>query len=373
LSIQTAPVLDTFSTRFIYEKAPILVYWESTIACDLACTHCRAEAISTANPLQLTTDEVKSFFREIRTFGERRAPHLVITGGDPLQRADLFELIGYARELGITVSVTPAASPRLTREVMRQLKDSGVESLALSLDGSDAAGHDSRRGVPGTFKRTIDAIRNAGEVGLPLQINTTVTQATLEDLPEIYELLCGLTIERWALFFLISTGRGQNLAEVSPGQSERLLNWVCDLIDSPETPFAVKSTEAPHLRRILYQRLHARGGTDEQFMQSSLARGLGIRDGNGILFVSHLGQVFPSGFLPIEAGNIRNESILDIYRNKEPFVSLRKVDELKGKCGRCAYRLMCGGARSRAFASTGDPMESDQLCPYPTIFFHDRM
>ena len=372
MSTQTAPVLDTFSTRFTYETAPILVYWESTIACDLACTHCRAEAIPTANPLQLTTDEVKAFFRDIRSFGERRSPHLVITGGDPLQREDLFELIGYARELGITVSVTPAASPRLTPEIMRRLKDAGVESLALSLDGSDAAGHDSRRGVPGTFKRTIDAIRNAGEVGLPLQINTTVTQATLEDLPRIYELLCGLTIERWALFFLISTGRGQNLAEVSPGQGERLLNWVCDLIDSPDTPFAVKSTEAPHLRRILYQRLHARGGTDEQFMQSSLARGLGIRDGNGIVFVSHLGQVFPSGFLPIEAGNIRTESILDIYRNREPFVSLRKVDELKGKCGRCAYRLMCGGARSRAYASTGDPMESDQLCPYPTIFFHDR-
>jgi radical SAM protein len=349
----------------------MLVYWESTQACDLACIHCRAEAISAHHPLELSTEEVRRLFREIRSFGEKHAPHLVITGGDPLKRSDLFELIAYARQLGITVSVTPAASPSLTVEMIERLRDAGVDSLALSLDGSNAALHDSHRGVEGTFDRTIAAIKAAGSAGLNLQINTTVTAATLPDLPQTFELLSTLPIERWALFFLISTGRGRELSEVTPGQGERLLHWLCDLMDRDDLPFAVKSTEAPHLRRIAYQRMHARGSDDEQFVHSPLGRGLGIRDGNGVVFVSHLGKVYPSGFLPIEGGDIRSQSLLDIYRTSDLFVSLRDADALKGKCGRCPYRLLCGGSRARAFAATGDAMESDPLCPYPTIFFHD--
>ena len=371
MSTQTAPVLRRFASQFRYDQAPMLVYWESTRACDLACAHCRAEAMPTPHPLELSTGEARALFREIRGFDDDRAPHLVITGGDPLQRNDLFELVAYARELDIDVSVTPAATPRLTVGVIERLRASGVGSLAFSLDGSDAPRHDSLRGVPGTFDRTVAAIKAAKDIGMPLQINTMVTDATLDDLPRIYEVLSDLTIERWALFFLISTGRGRTLSEVSPGQGERLLNWLCDLIETPDVLFAIRSTEAPHLRRIAYQRQHAHGGDEEEFLRSPLGRGLGIRDGNGIVFVSHLGQVYPSGFLPIETGNVRSRSLIDLYRHHELFVSLRIADGLKGKCGRCPFRLMCGGSRARAFAASGDALDSDPLCPYPTIYFHD--
>lgn len=206
MSTQTAPVLRRFASQFRYDQAPMLVYWESTRACDLACAHCRAEAMPTPHPLELSTGEARALFREIRGFDDDRAPHLVITGGDPLQRNDLFELVAYARELDIDVSVTPAATPRLTVGVIERLRASGVGSLAFSLDGSDAPRHDSLRGVPGTFDRTVAAIKAAKDIGMPLQINTMVTDATLDDLPRIYEVLSDLTIERWALFSLSRPG-----------------------------------------------------------------------------------------------------------------------------------------------------------------------
>ena len=366
-----AVILQSYSPRFAYDRAPMLVYWEMTRSCDLACIHCRAEAMAQPHPLELSTEEGRALLREIRAFDETRPPHLVLTGGDPLKRADLYELIAEARAMGIEVSVTPAATPLLTKRALPLLTEAGVSSLALSLDGSDANRHDSFRGVPGTFDLTIAAIREAGALGIPLQINTMVTGVTAKDLPAIYELLATLGVGRWALFFLIATGRGRSLAELSPGESERLLTWLCDLAESSETPFVIKTTEAHHVRRLSYQRMHSRGASDEEFLRSPFGRGLGVRDGNGIVFVSHIGEIFPSGFLPIVCGNVRTSRLTDIYRSREPFPSLRNADALKGKCGRCSYRFICGGSRARAYATTGDPLESDALCLYPTILFRD--
>ncbi len=366
-----AAILQPYSSRFVYDRAPMLVYWEMTRSCDLACIHCRAEANPLPDPLELSADEGRALLREIRAFDEERPPHLVLTGGDPLKRPDLYELIAEARSMGIEVSVTPAATSRLTESVLKRLKEAGVSSLALSLDGSEAGRHDSFRGVPGTFERTIAAILAAGSLAIPLQINTMVTGATAEDLPSIYNLLATLPVGRWALFFLVATGRGRSLTEISPGQSEGLLTWLCELSESRATPFIIKTTEAHHVRRLSYQRMHSRGLSDEAFLGSPFGRGLGVRDGNGIVFVSHMGEIFPSGFLPIACGNIRTSRLTETYRAGEPFLALRDPEALKGKCGRCPYRLICGGSRARAYAASGDPLESDELCPYPTILFRD--
>lgn len=356
---------------FTYEEAPLLVYWEATHACELACLHCRAEADSIRDPLELSTDEAKRLCEQISHFGGSRPPRLVVTGGDPLLRPDLGEIVTFARTIGLDVSVTPAATSRLDADAIRRLKEMGTGSIALSLDGSTPERHDRVRGVEGTFARTTAALLEAERVGLPVQVNTLVAGATVGDLPDIYELLSGFGIERWALFFLIATGRGSELEDISPDEAEAALTWLCTVSESPERHFAVKATEAHQVRRIAYQRHHARGGEDDTFRRSPLGRGLGVRDGNGIVFVSRRGEIFPSGFLPITTGNVRSDGLVETYRGHELFRSLRDADRLRGKCGRCPYRSMCGGSRARAYAATGDPLESDPLCLYPTIRFRE--
>lgn len=360
---QVEPVSPTSRTTF--DDAPMLIYWESTRACDLACVHCRAEAVSWRNPLELDTAEVKNLFDQIASFGSRRPPHMVITGGDPLQRDDLFELIDYGRSRGIIISVTPAGTARLTADVVRQLKAAGVFSLGLSLDGSTEERHDTFRGVKGSFAWTAAAAQLAGQMEMPVQLNTMVTNETLDDLPNIYEVVKAWGLERWALFFLISTGRGEALTEISPVESERLHQWLWDIRN--EAPFMIKTTEAHHYRRLMHKNLRQHGLSDEAISQMPVGRGFGIRDGSGIVFISHMGEVYPSGFLPLKAGSIREESLVDIYRSSDLFRSLRNPDLFSGKCGMCEYRYICGGSRARAYASTGDPLGSDPLCPYQPL------
>lgn len=348
--------------RFVYDKAPLLIYWEATRACDLACIHCRAEAVAQRHPLELRTKEVKRFLDQITVFGWPRLPHLVITGGDPLQRPDLFELIAYGRSLSIPISVTPAGTEQLTPAVVEQLRASGVSSLGLSLDGSNGDLHDAFRGEPGSFRWTVEGAKAARANGLPVQVNTMVTARTLDDIPAIYEVVKELGIARWALFFLISTGRGQALEGITPAESERFLNWLWRL--APEAPFPIKTTEAHHYRRIAYLKMRSQDMTNEAILGSPVGRGFGIRDGNGIVFVSHVGAVYPSGFLPLAAGNVRRQSLVDIYRHSKLFRSLRDPDRLQGKCGRCEFRALCGGSRARAFAEGGHPLAADRLCPY---------
>lgn len=370
-SITIAGARENNETRFeplgagvpyVYGRAPLLVYWESTRACELACVHCRAEAQARRHPLELRTEEVRDLMEQIAAFGGRRLPHLIITGGDPLQREDLFELIAYGRSLGVTVSVTPAGTPRLTRDVITRFQAAGVNALGLSLDGSSAARHDTFRGEPGSFRWTVAGARAAREEGLPVQVNTMVTGQTLDDIPAIYDVVRELGIVRWALFFLIATGRGTDLQSITPAESERFLNWLHRLV--PDAPFDIKTTEAHHYRRIAYLKMRQQGLTPEEIDRTPVGRGAGIRDGNGILFVSHTGDVYPSGFLPVTAGNIRRESLVEIYRNSELFQAVRDVDRLQGKCGRCEFRAICGGSRARAYAHAGDPLASDPLCPY---------
>ncbi len=345
-----------------FSRNPLLVYWEMTQACGLACKHCRAEAMPTANPLELNTAESKKFLRQLVDFGAP-LPHLILTGGDPLSRKDIFPLIDFANSLGLEVSITPSATPELTNEAIMRLKEHGIQSLGLSLDGSCAERHDTIRAVPGTFERTMEAARQAGRLGLPIQVNTLVAEETADDLPAIYELLrTSFPVMRWSLFFLISVGRGRALNEVSPAEGENIMKWVFDLV--PHAPFAIKTTEAPSYRRIAIDQMRASGMASPQMKATSVYKGFQIRDGHGIVFVSNLGDIYPSGFLPLRCGNVRNSSLVDVYRDSEIFRGLHSPDQFHGKCGMCEYSHICGGSRARAFAHTGDALGTDPFCPY---------
>jgi len=344
-----------------YSQTPLNIYWEMTLACPLACRHCRAEAVPRALPGELTGAESLAFLRQIPDFGHPM-PQLILTGGDPLQRADLFEMIDEARRLGIGVSITPAASPALTRDVLEKLQAHGVEGLGLSLDGSTAQRHDSLRGVPGTFDLTLRAMRWAQEIGMPLQVNTLACEETAADAPGIFELLKPLGVARWSLFFLISVGRGKVLQPLSPEAGERLMNWVYDI--TPTAPFIVATTEAPSYRRVALQRMREEGLHGDDIKRSGVYRGFGIRDGHGIVFVSHTGDICPAGFLPLTAGNVRTDRLADVYRSATLFRALHDPAQLEGRCGECEYHALCGGSRARAYGASGNPLAEDPLCVY---------
>jgi AdoMet-dependent heme synthase len=344
-----------------YSRTPLNIYWEMTQACALACRHCRATAVPEPHPMELSYDEGVAFLHQILEFGDP-LPQLILTGGDPLQRADLYELIDEARKLGIGVSITPAATPALTREVLVRLKEHSVEGLGLSLDGSTAQRHDSIRGVPGTFDRTMQAIRWAQELGMPLQVNTLAAAETADDVPAIYELLKPFDVARWSLFFLISVGRGKVLQPLSPEDGEKLMGWIYET--SSKAPFTVATTEAPSYRRVALERMRAEGLTGEQIKRSGAYRGFGIRDGHGIMFVSNTGDICPAGFLPLVVGNVRKDRVADIYRNAPVFQSLHDPTQFEGRCGYCEYHALCGGSRARAFEATGNPLATDPFCAY---------
>ncbi|MBI4299322.1 MAG: TIGR04053 family radical SAM/SPASM domain-containing protein [Chloroflexi bacterium] len=345
-----------------YKEKPLLIYWELTRACDLACKHCRAKAVPWRHPQELTNEEGHALLEQLASF-EKPLPHLVFTGGDPLKRSDLFDLIAYARDLGFTVSVTPSGTPLLTEEMILSLQQAGIWMMALSLDGSTPHSHDTIRGVPGSFDRTLQAARWAKATGLPLQVNTLVCDQTLDELPDIFTQLTDIGITQWALFFLIPVGRGAILKAVTPEESEDVMRWTYET--AQHSPFRIRTTEAPHYRRFVLQQATSERKDGSRASDTRSARsGFGVRDGNGIMFISHTGAVYPSGFLPLAAGHVRRHNPVEIYRSAPLFCVLREPDGLKGKCGFCEYRQICGGSRARAYAATGDPMESDPLCPY---------
>ncbi len=338
-----------------FARFPFLVAWEMTRACPLACRHCRASAIPEPLPGELSTQEALALLRELATYTPK--PILLPTGGDPLSRPDLWLLLEEARRLGLKVGITPAVTPRLTRETVHRFKELGVHQMAISLDGASPEVHDGFRGVPGTFARALEALDWAREVGLPTQVNTTVTRLTKDELPGIAQILKAKGVLTWEVFFLVPIGRGALLAQLSPEEYEETLNLLYDLAQN--APFHLRTVEAPHFRRVLVQRRQALG-----LPPGPEAHRPHATDGNGFVFVSATGEVYPSGFLPIPAGNIRKQSLLEIYRNSLLFQELRNKDLLKGKCGVCEYRWICGGSRARAWAETGDHLAPDPRCPY---------
>lgn len=340
---------------------PMNVYWEITQACSLACRHCRAEAMPLPHPEQLNLREGLTLLDQILEFGDP-LPQLILTGGDPLEHPDLFRLIDAARERNISVSITPAATEALTQQIMETLKVHGIAGLGLSLDGSNEANHDAIRGVPGTFQRTMRAIGWAAELDIPVQVNTLVADATAADLPAVFRLLCGQKIARWSLFFLISVGRGKVLEPLSAEAGEQLMRWIYDC--SLNAPFVVATTEAPSYRRVALERMREDGWSGRQIRHHPAMRGAGIRDGHGVMFVSSTGDICPAGFLPLVAGNVREQRLAELYRGAPLFRQLHRPQTFEGRCGICEYQMLCGGSRARAFSATQNPTGSDPFCTY---------
>ncbi|MFB6134404.1 MAG: TIGR04053 family radical SAM/SPASM domain-containing protein [Halanaeroarchaeum sp.] len=340
------------------DERPFVLIWEVTQACDLECEHCRADAQPERHPAELDTAEGKTLLEEAASFGEGQL--VVLSGGDPLVREDVPELIEYGTELGLRMTLTPSGTSSLSGQMIERLDEAGLQRLAVSLDGSSVERHDSFRGEDGTFEQTVAAAREARDRGVPLQVNTTVTRETVDDLPAIADLVEDLGAVLWSVFFLVPVGRGEILDPISPERSEQVMKWLHE--QAAERSFGVKTTEAPHYRRVGIQGTRSeRPSTDAP---DDIGRRSGVRAGDGFAFVSHTGLVYPSGFLPMAAGSVRDSSVVDIYRNGSLFESLRDEDQFRGKCGECEFRSVCGGSRSRAFAYTGDPLESDPLCPY---------
>jgi len=341
---------------------PRNVYWETTIACGLACKHCRAEAISRRDPEELTGDDARRLIDSIAELGSM----LILTGGDPMERPDLFELIDYARGLHVPVGITPSTTPRLTRDLVMRFRDHGVSAMGVSLDGAEPATHDAFRGFAGTFAQARRVLDWAGEAKIPVQVNTTVTGSNIEELKAMYALLAehhAPPVKRWSLFLLIPTGRAKMSDLPTTAEMEDIYGWLYGM--GRNSPFHVGTVEAPMYRRYFVQRRLEEGASWEELLAHSARFGLGIRDGNGVVFVSHKGQVLPSGFVPsTPLGNVKNDSLTSIYRDSAELRTLRDMDQLGGKCGRCEFRWVCGGSRARAAAVTGNMMAEEPLCGY---------
>jgi radical SAM protein len=342
-----------------FDEAPFLVIWEVSQACDLACAHCRACAVPFRHPLELTTEEGFRLLETVKSFGD---PLVVFTGGDPLKRPDLFALLRKSVDLRLRTTVTPSATPLLTSEAISNFKRAGVARMAVSLDGPDEETHDGFRRVPGSFARTLFALETARRIGLETQVNTTVTRRNLGRLAEVADIVERAGSKLWSVFFLVTTGRAAVEDDLTAEEYEQVFEFLYEL--SRRASFDIKTTEAQHYRRYVAQRRKAEGRGGAANGPGSIPRQAGINDGKGFVFISHTGEIYPSGFLPISAGNVRRQSLVEVYRGAQLFVALRNTDNLKGKCGDCEYRNLCGGSRSRAFALTGDPFAEDPRCVY---------
>ncbi len=379
------PPSDRPSTRSVVRRTrdatgdgaqPFIVIWEVTRACQLACVHCRAEAIPHRDPLELSTAEGRALLDDLAAL-ETPRPMVVLTGGDPLERPDLAALVAYGTGLGLRVAVSPSVTPRLTRDAIAELHGAGAKALSLSLDGSTPASHDGFRRVDGVFDATMRAIEDVRSVGLRLQINTTVTADNVWELPDILRLVLAARAGVWSVFFLVPTGRATTLRPLTGAEEEDVLHWLYDVSGL----VAIKTTEAPHYRRVVIQRSSERTDprrgalgrhlheavfdlTDDRPPQRPRRRPINVNAGNGFVFVDHHGDVYPSGFLPESVGSVRQASIVDIYRDAPLLRALRDPEALGGKCGVCEFREVCGGSRSRAFAATGDALAEDPSCVF---------
>ncbi len=351
-----------------FDQAPFTIAWEVTRACAYACVHCRADAQHQRDPRELSTEEARSLVDRLAAFGNN--PILVFTGGDPMMRPDLFELIAYATQKGLRCSLTPTATALPTTERLEKARQAGIRRIALSLDAPRPEIHDQFRQVPGSWQRTMDILHRAQDIGLSVQVNTTISKHNVDILHEMVPFIQEVNAVQWSLFFLVPTGRAQAKNMISPEQHERVFNWLYDL--SQNAPFDIKSTAAPMYRRVAIQRKRSEQGGQAVTFQGAgfqYADGLnrptrGVNDGNGFLFISHIGEIQPSGFLPLTAGNVRVDDIVEVYRHSKLFTDLRSPEKIKGRCGMCEFRDVCGGQRGRAYGITGDYLESDPACMY---------
>ena len=348
---------------------PMLVFWETTRACLLACSHCRATAQRQALPGELDTADGLHLLEQVAAFGHP-APVVVFTGGDLLMRDDVADLISYARQLGLHTAAAPAVTPLLGWAALARLKAAGIDSISLSLDAPEAV-HDRIRGVAGTFRHTLEAARIAQDLGLRVQINTVVMDQTVDTLADVAALILEARIPVWEVFFLIATGRGQADAMISPAATEDVCHF---LLDASSYDLVVRTVEAPFVRRVLAERQEGvTGGRLHRRLRSRLEQRCGpavheVRwgtrgtlDGDGIVFVAYDGTISPGGFLPVSLGNSRQDNLVDVYRH-HPLLQAIRERRLEDPCGSCVHRFVCGGSRARAYSASGDPLAADPAC-----------
>jgi AdoMet-dependent heme synthase len=356
---------------------PHIVAWESTVACNLACVHCRASAQTNPEPDELTTSEV---FGLIDQLAELSRPILVISGGEPLMRPDIFDIAAYGTQQGLRMAVSPNGT-LLTAEAVGGLIKAGVKRISVSIDGSTAARHDAIRGVSGAFDEAMAGLARCRAAGLGFQLNTTVMRQTRKDLAAIRDLAVRIGAEAWHVFMLVPTGRGKIDDEVSPQEYEAIL---CEIYAMTlNSPISIRVTCGPHFQRIVAQnrrRDRARPNlvrpgsngpvrsldrvapTEQRHPGGLDATTRGCLAGDGYCFVSYKGDVTPCGYLPVVAGNIRQQPFRDIYVQSSLFRSLRNLESYGGKCGACQFLRVCGGCRARAYSLTGDYLAEEPYC-----------
>lgn len=361
------------------DDKPFIVIWEVTRACQLVCKHCRADAQTRADPRQLTTEQGKALLDDIAQWDTPR-PLVVLTGGDPFERGDLEELVAHGSAAGLSVALSPSVTPKFTADRLAGLHAAGAKAVSLSLDGARPATHDAFRGFEGTYAATREAATMVRDQGLRLQVNTTVTRDNVHELPRMLADALEMRVGLWSVFFLVPTGRGQQLKALEPADVEDVLHWLAEVASI----IPVKTTEAPQFRRVVLQRARARAageqlpttGTLHGHLLEETVRVLGhpivptrvprppidVNAGRGFVFVDHTGDVYPSGFLPFNCGSVKQDGLRAVYRDSPILRSLRRPEEFGGACGVCEFREVCGGSRSRAFAVTGDLLGSDPSC-----------
>ncbi|MDI6784516.1 MAG: radical SAM protein [bacterium] len=338
-----------------------LLFWETTVGCNLRCIHCRAEATPISTAEDLTTQESLMFIDELASFA---TPILVLSGGEPLFRQDIFELAKHATDKGLRVALATNGT-LVTKEVAKKIVASGVKRVSISLDGAKASTHDTFRGIPGSFDLTIAGFNNLKELGMSLQLNVTVTNHNVAELSDLMQLAIDLKADAVHLFMLVPTGCGLEITEeqqLPPKEYERVLNWFYD--QSKVVPLELKATCAPHYFRVKRQRAKQDGMKLESATNEMAATTKGCLAGTGVCFVSHRGDVYPCGYLPVKAGNVKDQLIKDIWENSELFTILRDPAKLKGKCGYCEFRMVCYGCRARAYGQTGDYLDEEPYCIY---------
>ncbi|MHB8586457.1 MAG: TIGR04053 family radical SAM/SPASM domain-containing protein [Thermoplasmatota archaeon] len=356
-----------------FSARPQIVFWEITKACSLACAHCRATARPSPAPGELTTDEGLALIQDLAQLDP--APRLVLTGGDPLERPDLLQLVRAAASRGIPVALAPAPSRRLNDRTLRDLKDAGAWGVALSIDFPDAAANDAFRRYPGALRIASTAIERARTMGLAAQVNTVAMRENLRDLPRLFSLVRSLGATAWEIIPIIPTGRAARFEPLQPLEMEALLHF---LYDAGGFGLRVHAAEAPASRRVALARRAERDMDLSSLplyvdLRAALMSAHGepgpnreplgrTRSGAGVVFIAASGSVMPSGFLPLACGNVRVRPVTDLYRESPVFRALREPALFKGPCGVCDYREVCGGSRARAFAATGDPLETDPSC-----------
>lgn len=336
-----------------------LIFWELTSGCNLHCQHCRATAQPERDPDELTTDEAHGVINDIASFAK---PILILTGGEPLYRPDFFEIASYASGKGLRVAMATNGT-MITEDLARKAKEAGVIRASVSIDGARAETHDGFRGLPGSFRRALEGVGHLRRQGIQVQFNMTITRHNVDEKDEIVELALENGVKAVHLFMLVPVGCGLKIVDekmLSPEEYEEVLNWFHD--QALNVPLEFKATCAPHYFRIMLQRAKAEGREVTFQSHGMTAMTKGCLAGTAVCFISRTGRVQPCGYLPVAAGNVREDRLSRIWRESRLFSELRDPGLLGGKCGACEYRTVCAGCRARAYGCTGDYMAEEPFC-----------